>query len=478
MPDFISDNPALTSYYQTGNNIRAQQMGDIQLRGAQQTEGANNAIDAGLRSWFQNGGQQPTAAPASPAPTADPSQTAGAPPSTPAPQPDPTAMPASPQPTAAQPRQSPLSAIGTAPAAPSNPIDPYASTYAGIANTPGTGKALMAMNSAGIQRKQDMTFKMFDAMDKGELPQAQYLAQQVGFNLPPQAWNDVRTIRLIGQAKYFHDAYKDDPQGFGTFLQTAMRGADANGGVPDWQGALKASPPRSKGAANYEGYQEATGQNPSPEAAGFMFGGGRSFAPSFGTTTVGGEDGQPPQIAVVNRRTGALTNTGQTAARSVAPLTRTVTVQGANGPEVVSVDARTGRQVGTVGAAPPRSEPTTLADRDLTAARTQVANDPLFMSKTDTEREAEIQRRYEAAQAGRQRNNTSQRRGAVPSVTSGSATSGPATSGPASTPPSAPANHAGTEQDPHQPQSPQDWQALPTGAVYRDPGDGQLYRKP
>lgn len=35
-----------------------------------------------------------------------------------------------------------------------------------------------------------------------------------------------------------------------------------------------------------------------------------------------------------------------------------------------------------------------------------------------------------------------------------------------------------TQSDPAQPVTPEDYQSLPSGAVYIDPGDGQLYRKP
>jgi hypothetical protein len=184
--------------------------------------------------------------------------------------------------------------------------------------------------------------------------------------------------------------------------------------------------PRSKGAANFAGYEETTGHAPSPEAAGYMFGGGRSFAPSFGATTVGGEDGGPPQVAVINRRTGTVTPTGQTAARP-APA----------------------------AGAPQNQKDWTNAISTAKGEKDLMGN-PL--NKTEEQITARAQTIYDATQHGRQRI------APAPRVDKGPATST--------------TQHAGTEQDPHTPQSDADFASLPQGAIYRDPGDNQLYRKP
>jgi len=260
--DFISDNPALTSYYQTRNNDRAQSEGDIQLRQAQQAEGANNAIDADLRSWFAKGSQPPVAA----TPAAQPADGNGSQSASPQGQ-----APATPiaDATAARPAAGALSGVG---------LEPAAGSMAKSAQTPGTGRYLASMNQGAVQRRQDMTFKMFDAMDKGDVPQAQYLARSVGFDLPPQAWGDVRTIRTLGQAKYFQPLYKDDEPHFGAFLSDAMRSADGNGGTPDWQGALQRNPPRSAIETKVAGVTAALGHRPQDAAIEAMAGGRLPFA--------------------------------------------------------------------------------------------------------------------------------------------------------------------------------------------------------
>ncbi len=453
MTDFISDNPALTAFYQTRNNDRAQQEGDIQLRQAQQTEGANNAIDADLRAWFQKGQQQPAAAAPAQAPPAAP-EAAQATPAPSAATPAPAAPPAPSQ-------QAPTSLSGIG-------ITPDADSMSHMAQTPGTGRYLMGLHQAGYQRRQDMTFRMFDAMDKGDLPQAQYLSQAVGFNLPPQAWQDVRTIRTLGQAKYFMPLYKEDEAHFGTFLSDAMRSADANGGVPDWQGALKRNAPRSKGQVSYEGYTAATGEKPSQFSAEAMFGGRdmRPFAPSFGTATIEGPDGKPQVVQINKRDPNAAPVPVGNAARVVAPLTGTATVQGDNGPEVVSVDRRSGQRIGTVGAAAPRSAPITQIDRDRKEAEGMVGNDPSLAGAKPEVRDAAIKREMDRIAASRR-----------PAIAAPRVDQGPAQSGAAQAPAGQQA-HAGTQQDPHQPQSQADFDALPKGAIYVDPGDGKPYRKP
>src|SRR5260221_395684 len=134
MVDFIQDNPALNSFYQTQNNERAQDMGNVQVRAAKQSERANNAVDEGIRSWLTGAapqttparGQdtpQPPAPPPTQAPMPPPTQARGAPPA------------ATPAPAPAQPQASgALSSIG---------VTPPPSTMATMAQTPGTGRALM-----------------------------------------------------------------------------------------------------------------------------------------------------------------------------------------------------------------------------------------------------------------------------------------------------------------------------------------------
>lgn len=503
MTDFISTDPALAAYYTTRNNDRAQQAGDIQLRDQQQTQGANDAIDAGLRQWFQGG--QPAAAPApaaaapSPAqalPAPDPTQpdpsAAGAP-ATPAPAPagatgplqgiGVTAAPVAIQPAPAGPgtgsaaapsaaaTPAPSTGMSTAPSSALSAIgtDPYASAYGGIAKTPGTGRFLLQMSQQGQQQKQDATYRMFDAMDKGDVPQAQFLASQTGFQLPPGAWNDARTVRNFGQAKYFMPMYAGDEQQFGKFIGAAMRGAAQNGGTPDWNGALQAVPPRSPIAAKVEGATEAMGHAPSDESIEAMAGGRMPYA--YGAPVpVKNDDGttgyvQPNRLGGPARPvTGSNGQPVAAGARPVAPSVGVTTIDQGNGqgPQVVTYDKH-GAGGQTLGAPKPGTG-ATQADKDFTAATSSVNNDPTFMGQPPAARDAEIQRRYDALSAGRQRNNTSAR--PAPAAAAARVDQGPATV------------HAGTQADPHQPQNANDFANIPSGQIYTDPGDGKLYRKP
>lgn len=305
MVQLLTSDPSQTAYYQTRDRDRAEALGDIGLKNAQKTAGAEDAIDQSLRDWLRQGGvprsqtagaanvAQPTAAPA-PAATANPGGNYS----------DPMQgqPPAAPQ--QARTPQTPLGQIG---AGSSGGGDRYAGLYDGLSGTPGTGRFMLGLKQQEQQRGQDLTLKMFDAMDRGDIQTAQYLSQQTGFNLPPEAWQDSRVIRTIGQAKHFVPLYAGDPQRLGQFLQHALTAADQTGGRPDWQGGLQAYPPRSKQQAAVEGLTESLGHKPDDVATETIYGAHipRPIAPSFGTATVVDPDTNQPVVQTYDRRTGA-----------------------------------------------------------------------------------------------------------------------------------------------------------------------------
>jgi hypothetical protein len=429
MTDFISDNPALASYYSTQNNERAQDLGNIQSRAARQTEGANNAIDAGIRSWLAGAPPQTTPAQGqgttSPSTTSDglydpsratPGLAAGEKALSPAQNMGDQAIASAPAP--AQPRAAgALSSVG---------VTPPPSTMATMAQTPGTGRALMTMQQGAYDRHFQLLNGMFDALNGGDVNKAQMLAQAGGLNLPPGALSDARVVRALKIAGGVIPYYKDDPQMAGAYLADALRSADQNGGTPDVAGAFQRNMPRSALASKIGAATDAMGHAPSDQAIEAMAGGRLPYG--FGQPVVdsSGNYVQPS-------RTGG-------AARPVV------------GPDGKPIAA---------GARPPVRPQTPQDQKDWTAAISTAKGEKDLMGNPLNKTEEQITERaqtiYDATQHGRAR------------ITAPRVDKGPA---------NATTQHAGTEQDPHEPQSDADFVGLPQGAIYRDPGDNQLYRKP
>lgn len=340
-----------------------------------------------------------------------------------------------------------------------------------LAQVRGGGQAALNVMGRDNARRDQMTTQMFQMMEKGNLHQAQYLAKQIGFQLPPEAWADVNNIRQLGQAAKFMPLYANDRASFSAMLRDVMLRADQTGQW-DWLGAHSRNPPRSATGVKIAEVEGAVGRKLQPDevmqVAGVRpagaAGGGRQPTlramqdPDDGEWYWGypGAGGQAQFVHNANGQrmlappprdnsTAFMKEFGFLVAQGQSPEQAIATLRSRRGPGADEQQFRLFEQ-----AAKQAASEKTMTGRPL--------------HDTPEKMEARIQQILQGGQQARA--------GAMP----------PAAPAQPQVPQLQPAypgrpGALGSDTNPYKVTTPQEHAQLPPGAVFLDPGDGQLYRK-